>query len=95
MNSHIEMLARRRRAIYHSATCFHKKSKYRQTEHWMYRMHVYDDKTTGMHWHIHKHGARDYADAKTDSKIEVAVAIGADPSITYSATAPFLITSTR
>ncbi len=52
----------------------------------MYRMQVYDGQTTGMHWHIHKHGARDYADA--DGKIEVAVAIGADPSIVYSATAP-------
>lgn len=54
----------------------------------MYRMQVYDGKTTGMHWHIHKHGARDYADAKNNGKIEVAVAIGADPSIVYSATAP-------
>ncbi|MFH0904802.1 MAG: menaquinone biosynthesis decarboxylase [Methanobacteriota archaeon] len=54
----------------------------------MYRMQVYDGKTTGMHWHIHKHGARDYADAKNNGKIEVAVAIGADPSIIYSATAP-------
>ena len=52
----------------------------------MYRMQVYDEKTTGMHWHIHKHGARDYADS--DGKIEVAVAIGADPSVVYSATAP-------
>jgi 4-hydroxy-3-polyprenylbenzoate decarboxylase len=55
----------------------------------MYRMQVYDSKTTGMHWHIHKHGARDYADAGRNSdKIEVAVAIGADPAIVYSATAP-------
>jgi 4-hydroxy-3-polyprenylbenzoate decarboxylase len=55
----------------------------------MYRMQVYDGKTTGMHWHIHKHGARDYADAigKSD-RIEVTVAIGADPALVYSATAP-------
>ncbi|HWR89121.1 MAG TPA: UbiD family decarboxylase domain-containing protein, partial [Dissulfurispiraceae bacterium] len=26
----------------------------------MYRIHVYDKKTTGMHWHIHKDGARHY-----------------------------------
>jgi 4-hydroxy-3-polyprenylbenzoate decarboxylase len=52
----------------------------------MYRMQVYDGKTTGMHWHIHKHGARDYADSA--GKIEVAVAIGADPAVVYSATAP-------
>lgn len=54
----------------------------------MYRMQVYDGKTTGMHWHIHKHGARDYADAAKEGKIEVAVAIGADPAVVYSATAP-------
>ena len=55
----------------------------------MYRMQVFDDKTTGMHWHIHKHGARDYASASKESdKIEVAVAIGADPAAVYSATAP-------
>ncbi len=55
----------------------------------MYRMQVYDGKTTGMHWHIHKHGARDYADASGKSdRIEVAVAIGADPAVVYSATAP-------
>ncbi|MCZ7383735.1 MAG: menaquinone biosynthesis decarboxylase [Candidatus Methanoperedens sp.] len=54
----------------------------------MYRMQVYDGKTTGMHWHIHKHGARDYADATEDGKIEVAVAVGADPAVVYSATAP-------
>jgi len=54
----------------------------------MYRMQVYDGKTTGMHWHIHKHGARDYADAESEGKIEVAVAIGADPAVVYSATAP-------
>lgn len=55
----------------------------------MYRMQVYDGRTTGMHWHIHKHGARDYADTvKNSEKTEVAVAIGADPAIVYSATAP-------
>jgi len=27
----------------------------------MYRMHVYDARTTGMHWHAHKVGARHYA----------------------------------
>ncbi|VVB91205.1 3-octaprenyl-4-hydroxybenzoate carboxy-lyase [uncultured archaeon] len=55
----------------------------------MYRMQVYDGKTTGMHWHIHKHGARDYAEASGKSdRIEVAVAIGADPAVVYSATAP-------
>ncbi len=52
----------------------------------MYRMQVFDSKTTGMHWHIHKHGARDYEES--GGRIEVAVAIGADPAVVYSATAP-------
>jgi 4-hydroxy-3-polyprenylbenzoate decarboxylase len=52
----------------------------------MYRMQVYDGKTTGMHWHIHKHGARDHSDS--NGRTEVAVAIGADPAVVYSATAP-------
>lgn len=56
----------------------------------MYRLQVYDDKTTGMHWHIHKNGAdnyRAYRDMGLD-RIEVAVAIGGDPTLTYAATAP-------
>jgi 4-hydroxy-3-polyprenylbenzoate decarboxylase len=55
----------------------------------MYRMHVYDSRTTGMHWHIHKDGARHYRKAESKGKrLEVAVAIGSDPATMYSATAP-------
>ena len=55
----------------------------------MYRMHIYDSKTTGMHWHIHKVGARHYAGyEKRNERMEVAVALGGDPAITYAATAP-------
>jgi 4-hydroxy-3-polyprenylbenzoate decarboxylase len=55
----------------------------------MYRLHVYDETTTGMHWHIHKHGARHYRDAeKKGEPLEVAVALGCDPAVIYSATAP-------
>lgn len=56
----------------------------------MYRMQVYDGKTTGMHWQIHKHGAEHFRRiAETgEKKIEVAVAIGVDPATLYSATAP-------
>ncbi|MEN6357252.1 MAG: menaquinone biosynthesis decarboxylase [Armatimonadota bacterium] len=55
----------------------------------MYRMHVYDDKTTGMHWHIHKVGARHFAEyEKRGERMPVAVALGGDPAITYAATAP-------
>ena len=56
----------------------------------MYRLQKYDKCTTGMHWHIHKNGADNFRDTKTagGEKIEVAVAIGADPVLTYAATAP-------
>ena len=55
----------------------------------MYRMQVYDKKTTGMHWHIHKDGASNYRKHKEAGKrMEVAVAIGADPATIYASTAP-------
>jgi len=55
----------------------------------MYRMHVYDEKTTGMHWHIHKDGATHYRKYKEIGKrMPVAVAIGSDPAVIYSSTAP-------
>jgi 4-hydroxy-3-polyprenylbenzoate decarboxylase len=55
----------------------------------MYRMQVYDQKTTGMHWHMHKGGAEHLrkAEAKGE-RLPVAVAIGSDPAVMYSATAP-------
>jgi len=52
----------------------------------MYRLQVYDRTTTGMHWQKHKHG-RAHA-AKWGRRVPVAVAIGADPALTYAATAP-------
>jgi 4-hydroxy-3-polyprenylbenzoate decarboxylase len=52
----------------------------------MYRMQVYNARETGMHWQRHKQG-RAHAKAWGD-KIPVAVAIGADPGLTYAATAP-------
>ena len=55
----------------------------------MYRMQVFDDHTTGMHWHRHKTGARHYEAYKArGSQMPVAVAIGGDPVYAYSATAP-------
>jgi 4-hydroxy-3-polyprenylbenzoate decarboxylase len=55
----------------------------------MYRMHVYDEKTTGMHWHIHKHGSKHYQDSqRKGERLPVAVALGADPAVIYAATAP-------
>ena len=52
----------------------------------MYRMQIYNATQTGMHWQRHKHGHA-HADAWGE-RIPVAVAIGADPAITYAATAP-------
>ena len=47
-----------------------------------YRMQVYDSRTTGMHWQIHKGGAEHFRWLERQGKgrrMEVAVAIGADP----------------
>jgi len=56
----------------------------------MYRLQVYDKNTTGMHWHMHHDGAANYRASQEMGKeiIEVAVALGGDPAITYAATAP-------
>ena len=55
----------------------------------LYRMQVYDKKTTAMHWHIHKDGAHFFHEYKKQNKVmEVAVALGADPASCYSASAP-------
>ena len=55
----------------------------------MYRMQIFDSKTTGMHWHRHKTGARHYDGYKRLGKrMPVSVAIGGDPAYIYSATAP-------
>lgn len=55
----------------------------------MYRMQRFDKRTTGMHWHIHKTGARHYdAYKRLGRKMPVVVALGGDPAYTYAATAP-------
>ena len=55
----------------------------------MYRIHVYDEMTTGMHWHIHKDGARHYEKYKAlGSGMPAAIAVGSDPAVIYAATAP-------
>ena len=55
----------------------------------MYRMQIFDARTTGMHWHIHKTGARHYdACKRRGERMPVSVAIGGDPVYTYCATAP-------
>ncbi len=55
----------------------------------LYRMQVLDKQTTAMHWQIHKVGSRHYQKYKDrKEKIPVAVALGGDPVLTYTATAP-------
>ncbi len=57
----------------------------------MYRMQVYDERTTGMHWQKHKQGADHFRRLQAEGKqarMEVAVAIGADPATMYSAILP-------
>ena len=55
----------------------------------IYRLQVYDRKTTGMHWHPHKGGAAHYHEAKKLNRdLEVAVILGGDPKMIFSAIAP-------
>ena len=55
----------------------------------MYRLQVFDDRTTGMHWQVHKvgarHGKRYY---ERNERMPVAVCLGGDPAYTFAATAP-------
>jgi 4-hydroxy-3-polyprenylbenzoate decarboxylase len=55
----------------------------------MYRMQVYDSRTTGMHWHRHKGGAGHYwAAERRGERLAVAAVLGGDPLLVYAATAP-------
>jgi 4-hydroxy-3-polyprenylbenzoate decarboxylase len=55
----------------------------------MYRLQIFDRRTTGMHWHIHKDGSHYFQEyRKRRMRMPVAVAIGTDPATTYAATAP-------
>ncbi len=56
----------------------------------MYRMQVYDERTTGMHWQTHKQGAEHYRRRfkAGETRMDVAVAIGADPTVMYAAILP-------
>jgi 4-hydroxy-3-polyprenylbenzoate decarboxylase len=55
----------------------------------VYRMQVYDDRTTGMHWQVHKVGARHGKQYyERGERMPVAVTLGGDPVYTLAATAP-------
>ena len=55
----------------------------------MYRIQIYDDRTTGMHWQLQKvgarHGRRYY---ETRTRMPVSIFIGGDPMFPFAATAP-------
>ena len=55
-----------------------------------YRMQVFDGKTTGMHWQTHKVGANHYRESERRGRerLEVAVAIGADPATMWAGSLP-------
>ncbi len=57
----------------------------------MYRMQIYDERTTGMHWQTQKHGAEHFRRARAknpEGSIPVSVAIGADPATTLGGVLP-------
>jgi 4-hydroxy-3-polyprenylbenzoate decarboxylase len=57
----------------------------------MYRMQVFDSRTTGMHWQKHKQGADHYRRLTAEGKqtrMPVAVAIGSDPATLFSSILP-------
>lgn len=55
----------------------------------MYRIQVYDERTTGMHWQLQKvaarHGRRYY---ETGTRMPVSIFLGGDPAFPFAATAP-------
>jgi 4-hydroxy-3-polyprenylbenzoate decarboxylase len=55
----------------------------------IYRMQVFDETTAAMHWQIHKHGAHHHRRAEERGRrLEVACAVGAEPSLVFAAAAP-------
>ena len=55
----------------------------------MYRLQVFDEQTLGFHSQLHKHGAAHQTEAESRGRrIDVAVAIGPDPAVTFAAIVP-------
>ena len=55
----------------------------------MYRMQKYDNLSTGMHWQYNKDGTRHFDKYKNRGRrMDVAVALGGSPAVTYAASAP-------
>lgn len=55
----------------------------------MYRIQLYDDQTTGVHWQIHKGGGFHYYEAEQQNQaLPVTVVVGGPPALIASAIAP-------
>ncbi len=55
----------------------------------MYRIQIYDERTTGMHWQMHKSGAEHERLARERrQRIEACIVLGSDPACMFSAVAP-------
>ncbi|MBX7246786.1 MAG: menaquinone biosynthesis decarboxylase [Candidatus Sumerlaeaceae bacterium] len=55
----------------------------------MYRLQVFDSKTCGMHWHLHKGGAEHLRRMKEKGEVlPVTIAMGGGPAEIFSATVP-------
>lgn len=55
----------------------------------MYRIHVYDEKTTGMHWQIHKGGGFHHWEAERQgAALPVTLMVGGPPALILAAIAP-------
>ena len=55
----------------------------------MYRMQVIDERTTFLHWQLHKTGARHWRRyCELQKRMPVTVALGGDPVLAFCATAP-------
>lgn len=55
----------------------------------MYRIQIYDDSTTGIHWQIHKGGGFHYFEAEQQNQpLPVSVFVGGPPALIASAIAP-------
>jgi len=55
----------------------------------MYRVQIKDKNKAAMHWQIHKHGSRHFQRyQELGQKIPVAIFLGGDPAITFSAACP-------
>jgi 4-hydroxy-3-polyprenylbenzoate decarboxylase len=60
----------------------------------MYRLQIFDDRTLGMHWQLHKGGAEHQhkaligASGASATRMPVAITLGGDPAMIYAASAP-------